>query len=106
MAFGATAYQHIIVLDPKGVPVVEGANTKVVEVVLHARNSGLAPEQLAEDLPHLSPAQIHFAMAYYWDHKDALDADIEERRGFAERMRRETGQPAFADRLARERDRG
>ena len=105
MAFAATAYQHIV-LDAKGVPVVQGANTKVVEVVLHARSSGLTPEQLAGELPHLSPAQIHSAMAYYWDHREALDADIEARREFAERMRREMGQPAFAERLARERGRG
>lgn len=105
MAFAATAYQHLV-LDAQGVPVVQGANTKVVEVVLHARSSGLTPEQLAEELPHLSPAQIHSALAYYWDHKEALDADIEARREFAERMRREMGQPAFAERLARERGRG
>ena len=105
MAFAATAYRHIV-LDAQGVPVVQGAYTKVVEVVLHARSSGLTPEQLAGELPHLSPAQIHSAMAYYWDHREVLDADIEERREFAERMRRETGQPAFAARLARERGRG
>jgi hypothetical protein len=45
-------------------------------------------------------------MAYYWDHREALDADIEARREFAERMRRETGQPAFAECFARERGRG
>lgn len=102
MAFAATAYQHIV-LDSEGVPVVQGANTKVVEVVLHARSSGLTPEQLAEELPHLSPAQIHSALAYYWDHKEALDADIEERREFAEKTRRDMGQPAFVDRLVRKR---
>ncbi len=105
MAFAATAYQHIV-LDAQGVPVVQGANTKVVEVVLHARSSGLTPEQLAGELPHLSPAQIHSALAYYWDHKEALDADIEARREFAQRMRREMGQPTFAERLARERGHG
>jgi len=39
----------------------------------------------------LSLGQIHSALAYYWDHKEALDIDIEKRWQIAERIRRETG---------------
>ena len=94
----ATSYEHVI-LDEQGVPVIEGANTKVVEVVLHIEASGISPEQLAVELPHLTPGQIHSAMAYYWDHKQELDADIKRREERVERLRRETGQPPFVERL-------
>lgn len=94
----ATAYEHVI-LDEQDVPVIEGANTKVVEIVLHIEASGISPEQLAVELPHLTPGQIHSAMAYYWDHKQELDADIKRREERVERLRRETGQPSFAERL-------
>lgn len=93
-----TAYEHIV-LDEGGTPVIEGANTKVVEVVLAIRASGISPEQLHLELPHLGLGQIHSALAYYWDHKDDLDADIRRRREYGERMREELGQPPVVDRL-------
>ncbi|RMH20564.1 MAG: DUF433 domain-containing protein [Acidobacteria bacterium] len=98
MAVAATSYEHIAI-DENGVPQIVGANTKVVEVVVHMRASGISAEQLAVELPHLTPAQIHSAMAYYWDHKDELDADVARRREYAERMRREMGQPPIVGKL-------
>ena len=102
MPVAATQYQHIV-LDPKGAPVIQGANTKVIEVVLHMQGSRLSAEQLADELPHLTPGQIYSALAYYWDHKAELDADIERRRDYAKQMRREMGQPPVAERLLRQR---
>lgn len=98
----ATAYQYIVI-DEEGVAQVTGANTKVVEIVLASRASGESPEALSAGLPHLSPAQIHSALAYYWDHKGELDADIARRHAEADRLREELGQPPLAERLVRSR---
>ena len=95
----ATAYQYIF-LDDRGVAQVAGANTKVVEIVMHSRATGESPEELSKGLPHLTPAQIHSALAYYWDHKDALDAEIQEWHDEADAIRAELGQPPVAARLA------
>ncbi len=95
----ATAYQYVI-LDEHGVAQVAGANTKVIEIVLATRATGESPEVLSRGLPHLTPAQIHSALAYYWDHKDELDADIERRQDEADALRAELGQPPVAQRLA------
>jgi uncharacterized protein (DUF433 family) len=54
-----TAYEHIV-LDETGTPVIEGANTKVVEVVIAIRASGISPEQLHLELPHLGLGQFAF----------------------------------------------
>jgi hypothetical protein len=32
-------------------------------------------------------SQIHSALAYYWEHKELLDADMERRLAYAERSR-------------------
>ena len=100
MALAATTYEHIV-LDKAGVPVIVGANTKVIEIVLHTRASGITPEQLHLELPHLSLGQIHSALAYYWDHKTELDADIDRRRERVEQLRRETPEPPVLERLRR-----
>jgi uncharacterized protein (DUF433 family) len=67
----------LIELDEHGVPLITGANTKVVEVVLDKLAYGWSPEEMHRQHPHLSMAQIHAALAYYYEHQDEVDADIE-----------------------------
>lgn len=73
-----TGYQHIV-LDQAGVPVIAGTTIKVVELVLDHKAYGWSPEELHLQHPHLSLGQIHSALAYYWDHQEELDRDIERR---------------------------
>jgi uncharacterized protein (DUF433 family) len=98
MAVAATTYRHII-LDDRGVPHIEGANTKVVEVVLQVRAHGLSAEELHLELPHLTLGQIHSALAYYWDHKQELDADMQRRRNEADKLRDTLEHPGIVERL-------
>jgi uncharacterized protein (DUF433 family) len=43
--------------------------------VLH--NKGEAPEEIASNSGHLSLAQVHAALAYYYANKAEIDADLE-----------------------------
>jgi hypothetical protein len=61
---------------------------KVVELVLEQTAYGWSAEELHVQHPYLLPGQIHSALAYYWDHKDALDQDIARRRAQVEDLRR------------------
>ena len=88
MKAATTTYEHIV-LDEQGVPVIAGANTKVIEVALAQKAHGMSPEELAYQLPHLSMGQIHSALAYYWDHKHELDDDIQRRHQEMDDLRRE-----------------
>jgi len=49
--------------------------------------------------PYLNMSQIYSALAYYWDNKQELDADIERREEYAERSRQEAGESPFLARL-------
>jgi uncharacterized protein (DUF433 family) len=66
-------------LDEKGVAWIDDTNVKVIEVVLDKTAYGWSPEEIHFQHPHLSMAQIHAALAYYYDHQADLDADIERR---------------------------
>ncbi len=101
MAVPVTTYEHILV-DEKGVPSIAGANTKVVEVVTLMHAHGLSPEEICHQLPHLTMGQIHSALAYYWDHREAIDQDIRQRKENADRMRREMGQSPLVEKLRRQ----
>lgn len=69
-----------IVMDSRGVAWIRGANTKVKEIVLDALAYGLTPQRIREEHRHLSLAQIHAALSYYYDHQAALDAEMERDR--------------------------
>jgi hypothetical protein len=72
---------------------------KVVELVMAQKAYGWSPEELHFQHPYLSMSQIHSALAYYWEHKETLDADIERRLEYAEQLRQEAGVSPLATRL-------
>lgn len=74
----ATTYEHIV-LNPSGIPIIEGTNTKIVEIILEIKAYGWSPEEIHFQHPYLSLGQIHSALAYYWDNADAINRDIIER---------------------------
>jgi uncharacterized protein (DUF433 family) len=77
----------LIEIDEQGVPWISGANTKVVEVVLDKMAHGWSPEEMHRQHSHLSMAQIHAALSYYYEHQDEVDADIERRYRYVEELR-------------------
>lgn len=53
------------------------AETRItVENIAIDFNAGLTPEQIIDEKPHLTLAQIYGALAYYFANKDQIDADI------------------------------
>lgn len=101
MALTETRYEHIVI-DAEGIPWIEDANMKVVELVLDQEASGDTPAQLQEQHPYLTFGQIYSALAYYWDHKSELDADIERRLRQVDHLQRASSPSPFVERLKRE----
>lgn len=101
MSATTTSYEHVR-LNDNGVPHIAGTTMKVVELVMAQKAHGWSPEELHFQHPYLSMSQIHSALAYYWEHKETLDADIEERLSYAEQSRREAGDSPLAKRLSQE----
>jgi uncharacterized protein (DUF433 family) len=60
-----------------GIPVIRGTRFPVRSVVVYVLRQGKAPEEIVREWPHLSLAQVHGALAYYYDHQAEIDADLE-----------------------------
>ena len=54
---------------------------------------GWSAEEMHRQHPHLSLAQIHSALAYYWDHQEELDAEIQARLEAVNDIREQIGEP-------------
>lgn len=61
---------------------------KVVELVLEKTAYGWSPEELHFQHPYLTLGQIHSALAYYYDHKEQVDDDIESRLRYIDQIHR------------------
>ena len=59
----------------KGRPCIAGTGVTVRRIV-GWYNLGLAPEEIAAKMEHLTLAQIHAALAYYHANRDEIDTDI------------------------------
>src|SRR5688500_7278162 len=84
-----------IEIDDKGVARVAGTRMKVRMIAEQHRYNGTTPEQMREQWPHLSLAQIYSALSYYYEHQTELDAEIERVAAEVERLRQEAGPPRF-----------
>ncbi|HST23461.1 MAG TPA: DUF433 domain-containing protein [Blastocatellia bacterium] len=73
-----TAITNHIYLDEEGRAWIDDTNIKVIEVVLDKIAYGWSPEEIHEQHSHLSLAQIHSALSYYYDHQAEIDAEIEQ----------------------------
>ncbi len=95
-----TTYEHIVV-DDAGVPWIEGTTLKVVELVRSRQASGDTPETLQRQHPTVTLGQIYSALAYYEDHKMALDADLAQRQARVDQIRQVTTPAPVLDKLRR-----
>jgi len=68
-------------------PFIAGTRVRVQDVVLDHERQGLSPDEIARELASVSLAQVHSALAYYFDHKEEVWSCIREDAAFAESMR-------------------
>ena len=50
---------------------------------------GLTPEEIATQIPHLTLAQVHAALAYYHANRDEMEAEMAAEEAEADRLERE-----------------
>jgi len=53
-----------------GAPTIEGTGIRVEEIASAYEHSGYDPDEITQLYPDLSLADVHRALAYYYDHID------------------------------------
>jgi len=84
-----------------GKPRIAGHRIKVQHVAIWHERMGMSPEMIVDEYPQLGLADVHAALAYYYDHREQIDSDIKEGEEFADRLR--AGAPSIFEK-ARMRD--
>jgi uncharacterized protein (DUF433 family) len=59
-----------------GKPRIAGHRIRVVDIVIWHEKRGLSPDEIIAMYPGLTLADVHAALAYYFDHQDEIEADF------------------------------
>jgi uncharacterized protein (DUF433 family) len=86
-----------LAFEPLSVPLYQdedgvirvGETRIILEAILGEHSAGENVQAIADNFPPLAPADIYAVLAYYYRHRATLDEYLRERRGEAERLRRE-----------------
>jgi uncharacterized protein (DUF433 family) len=70
-----------------GKPRIDGHRIKVAHIAICHERMGLSPDEIVTSHPTITLAQVHAALAYYYEHKDEIDADIDEGERFVEELK-------------------
>ena len=72
-----------------GKPCIRGTLIRVLESSVWPEVRGKSPDEIHEHFQMLTIADIHAALAYYFDHQDEIQREIEEGRQFAEQLKQQ-----------------
>lgn len=70
---------------------IRGTRVRVQDVYVDAEIHGKTPDEIVASLPHLTLAQVHSALAYYFDHRDAILNEMREDEDFVAQVKAQTG---------------
>jgi uncharacterized protein (DUF433 family) len=73
-----TSYPHLVKADGEPARLVRLPRIRVAQIVMDYLNHGWSADEICIHYPHLRLAEVHSAMAYYFDHQAEVDAEIEE----------------------------
>jgi len=60
-----------------GSPIIKGTRIPVWTIVGYYKKLNYSVEEILEQMPMLSPAQVHDALSFYYDHKEDIDRELE-----------------------------
>lgn len=95
----AVTYPHIIKADDQPARLERLPRIRVAQIVIDYLNNGWSADEICIHYPHLKLAEVHSAMAYYYDHQAEIDAEIYEEQKTIEEWRKNTPPSPFMLRL-------
>ena len=80
---------------------IAGHRIRVQDVVVWHAKLGLTPDEIVYQHPTITLADIHAALAYYWDHRDEIERQITAGRAASDDLRHLIGPGPLAEKLRR-----
>ncbi len=72
----ARLYPHIVKENGQPARLEQHPRVRVAMIVMDYLAYGWSPDEIRRQHPHLTLAEVHAAMGYYYDHQDEIDGEI------------------------------
>jgi uncharacterized protein (DUF433 family) len=70
-----------------GRPRIEGHRITVEDVAIWQERMGMSPDEIVSAHPSITLSDVHAALAYYFENRARIDADIQEGERFVREMK-------------------
>ena len=67
---------------------IAGHRVRVLDIVAWHEHRGMTPDDIVSHVPSITLADVHTALAYYFDHVEEIQEEMRAERALAEEMRR------------------
>lgn len=76
----ASSVEHIVATPGVcgGKPRIAGHRIRVQDIALWHERVGYSVAEIVAHYPQLTPAEVHAALAYYYDHRDVIQQDMRD----------------------------
>jgi uncharacterized protein (DUF433 family) len=71
------ANAHIVKVEGQPARLASTPRIRVAQIVMDYLAHGWSPDEMCRHYPHLTPAEAHAAMTYYYDNQAEIDAEIQ-----------------------------
>ena len=78
---------------------IAGTRVRVQDIYVDSEVHGKSPDDIVASLPHLTLAQVHAALSYYFDNREAILEEIRQDGEFVAQMKAKTGPGPLERRL-------
>ena len=71
-------YPHIVKMPGEQARLESQPRTRVSMIVRDHLECGLSADEIVRQYPYLKRAEVHAALAYYFDHQEEIDREVDE----------------------------
>jgi uncharacterized protein (DUF433 family) len=82
-----------------GEPHILGHRIKVRHVAVWHEQMGMSPAEIVATYPTITLADVHAALAYYYSHRDEIQAAIAEEARFVDELKAQSGPSLLQEKL-------
>jgi len=84
-----------------GRPRIDGHRITVEDVAIWHERMGMSPDEIVSAYPSITRSDVHAALAYYYENREQIDADILERERFVAEIKAKSGPGPLEEKLGR-----
>jgi uncharacterized protein (DUF433 family) len=69
---------------------IAGHRVRVLDIVEWHEHQGMSPDEIVSEVPSITLADVHAALAYYFDHMDEIREEMRAERALVDESRRKS----------------